>query len=77
MSTGSIIENNRMQAVLLPFETRFPSNVKNVMVCVRGNERILTPTGCEWGSFFNATAGVTDDFIAERGPKLQPEREPF
>jgi virulence-associated protein VagC len=28
MSTGSIIENNRMQAVLLPFETRFPSNVK-------------------------------------------------
>jgi antitoxin VapB len=51
MSTGSIIENNRMQAVLLPFETRFPSNVKNAVVRVRGNERILTPTGCEWDSF--------------------------
>lgn len=77
MSTGSIFENNRTQAVRLPFETRFPPDVKKVVVRVRGNERILTPAGREWDSFFNTTEGVTDDFMAERASQLQAEREPL
>jgi antitoxin VapB len=77
MSIGSIFENNRTQAVRLPSDTRFPPDVKRVVVRVRGNERILTPAGHEWDSFFNTTESVTDDFMAERATQHQPAREPF
>jgi antitoxin VapB len=66
-----------MQAVRLPFETRFPPEVKTVMVRMRGNERILTPVGCVWDSFFNASECVTHDSEAERAPQFQGDREPF
>jgi antitoxin VapB len=77
MSIGWIFEDNHTQAVRLPFETRFPPEVKTVVVRMRGHERILTPVGCEWDSFFSAGECITDDCEAERASQLQADREPF
>jgi antitoxin VapB len=77
MFIGLIFEHNHTQAVRLPSETQFPPEVKTVVVRMRGNERILTPAGYEWDSFFNAGECVTDDFEAERASQLQGDREPF
>jgi antitoxin VapB len=43
MQTGSVFVNNRTQSVRLPAETRFPDNIKKVLVRVVGLDRILSP----------------------------------
>ena len=43
MATGSVFANNRTQAVRLPAETRFPSQVKSVKARVVGCDRQLSP----------------------------------
>lgn len=75
MAQGSVFENNRTQAVRLPAETRFPSGVKKVHVRVVGRDRILSPVGHGWDSFFESEEGVTEDFMAERSATSQAERE--
>lgn len=77
MSTGSVFENNRTQAVRLPADSRFPESVRKVTVRVVGMDRILSPVEYTWDSFFLAKEGVSDDFLAERASQEQPEREPF
>jgi antitoxin VapB len=77
MATGSIFENNRTQAVRLPAETRFPGNVKKVLVRVVGRERILTPIDHLWDSFFLSNDGVSEDFMEERASQEQQDRESF
>jgi antitoxin VapB len=77
MATGSIFENNRTQAVRLPTETRFPGNVKKVLVRVVGRERILTPVDHVWDSFFLSNEGVSEDFMEERASQEQQDRESF
>lgn len=52
MAQGSVFENNRTQAVRLPVETRFPEVVKKVNVRVVGLDRIISPVGNTWESFF-------------------------
>lgn len=52
MLKGSVFVNNRTQAVRLPAESRFPEDVKKVMVRVVGKERVLTPVNSAWDSFF-------------------------
>ena len=75
VSTGSVFENNRTQAVRLPAEMRFPPHVKKVIVRESGSERILSPLDRSWDSFFLATDSVSDDF--ERASQHQAERESF
>ena len=77
MAQGTVFENNRTQAVRLPAEIRFPGDVKKVNVRVRGQDRILSPVGKTWDSFFNINPddGVTDDFMTERASQEQRERE--
>ena len=76
MNIGSVFKNNRTQAVRLPSETRFPEEVKKVAVRVVGNARILEPLNNTWDSFFHQTGeGVTDDFMSERAPQHQQDRE--
>jgi antitoxin VapB len=75
MSLGTVFENNRTQAVRLPVETRFPEGVKKVNVRVVGSDRILSPVGNTWDSFFLSEDGVSDDFMNERASQNQPERE--
>ncbi|MBF5056394.1 hypothetical protein Y5W_01688 [Alcanivorax sp. 521-1] len=77
MSTGSVFENNRTQAVRLPADSRFPNGVKRVRVRKVGRDRILSPVENTWDSFFLSEESVTDDFLPERASQEQPEREPF
>ncbi len=77
MNLGSVFKNNRTQAVRLPAESRFPDNVKKVVVRVVGQDRILSPLTNTWDSFFLSEDGVTDDFMKERASQDQSERESF
>ena len=74
---GSIFYNNRTQAVRLPAETRFPPEVRKVVVRVCGVERILAPADRAWDSFFLSDQQVTDDFLPQRADQQQSEREAF
>lgn len=75
MALGSVFENNRTQAVRLPVETRFPEGIKKVTVRVVGLDRIISPAGNTWDSFFLGKDPVSDDFMTERASQEQPERE--
>ena len=75
MLTGSIFLNNRTQAVRLPAKARFPDDVKQVVVRVVGNDRILTPIEHTWDSFFLSAERVSDDFMIDRAFQIQSDRE--
>jgi antitoxin VapB len=75
MALGSVFENNRTQAVRLPVETRFPEGVKKVVVRVVGLDRIISPAGNTWDSFFLTKENVSDDFMPERASQDQSARE--
>lgn len=77
MSTGTVFENNRTQAVRLPVDVRFDDSVKKVFIRKLGKERILTPVDNVWDSFFHASEGVSEDFLPERSSQQQAEREEF
>ncbi len=74
---ASFGENNRSQAVRLPAELRLPEGVKQVSIRARGHERIIAPLSETWDSFFINPAMVTEDFMEERAPQEQLEREAF
>ena len=75
MSTGSVFENNRTQAVRLPADRRFPAGVKKVTVRVLGQDRVLSPVDSSWDSFFLSDESVSDDFMNARASQEQQERE--
>ena len=75
MSIGTVFVNNRTQAVRLPLDVRLPDGVNKVEVRVKGNERIISPLGQTWDSFFLDGPRVSDDFSPERANQLQSERE--
>ena len=75
MVASTLFTNNRTQAVRLPAEMRLPNDIKRVDVRARGNERIISPLGQLWDSFFKDGPQTTDDFMAERATQDQPERE--
>ena len=77
MSTTTVFTNNRSQEVRLPVDARFPEGVKKVQVRARGNERIISPVGQTWDSFFLDESKVTDDFLLQRAAQTQGEREAF
>lgn len=77
MDVGTVFVNNRTQAVRLPVDSRFPENVKKVVVRVVGKDRILSPVENTWDSFFLSEDGVSDDFMTERASQEQSARESF
>ena len=77
MSTGTVFENNRTQAVRLPADSRFPDGIKKVNVRIQGKDRIISPVENTWDSFFLDNKAVTDDFMTERASQDQPPREAF
>jgi len=77
MGVGTVFVNNRTQAVRLPVDSRFPENVKKVVVRVIGKDRILSPVENTWDTFFLSEDGVSDDFMTERASQEQSERESF
>jgi len=77
MSITTVFTNNRSQAVRLPADVRLPEGVKKVEVRARGLDRIISPVGHTWDEFFQRGPQVSDDFMAERDPQQQGERETF
>ena len=77
LAKGTVFINNRSQAVRLPAELRLPEGVKQVSIRARGHERIIAPLSEAWDSFFINPAMVTEDFMEERAPQEQLEREAF
>lgn len=77
MTISSVFTNNRSQAVRLPADLRLPENVKKVNVRAKGNERIISPAGQSWDSFFLDGPSVSEDFMSERASQDQTEREAF
>ena len=75
MPIGTVFVNNRTQAVRLPLDVRFPEGVHKVEIRVKGHERIISPVGQTWDSFFLDGPSVSDDFLPERASQHQPERE--
>jgi antitoxin VapB len=77
MAISTIFTNNRTQAVRLPAELRLPEAVKKVDVRARGNERIISPVGQSWDSFFLNGPPVSEDFMSTRASQEQADREPL
>jgi len=77
VATGTVFTNNRTQAVRLPADLRLPEGVKQVSIRARGHERIIAPLSQTWDSFFLNGPAVSEDFMQERAPQNQPERESF
>ncbi len=77
MTTGSVFENNRTQAVRLPADARFPESVKKVHVRIVGKDRVLSPIDSIWDGFFLSEDTVSEDFMVERASQEQSERESF
>ena len=75
MSIGTVFVNNRTQAVRLPLDVRLPEGVHKVEIRVKGQERIIAPLGQSWDSFFQGGPCVSEDFLPERAPQQQAERE--
>lgn len=75
MTTSTVFTNNRTQAVRLPVELRLPEGVTRVDVRARGHERVISPVGQTWDSFFLNGPTVSDDFMAERASQQQTERD--
>ena len=78
MATGSVFENNRTQAVRIPAEMRFAAGIRKVTVRAVGLDRVLSPIGHTWDTFFREGAAATDDVRIERGDQGPPqERAPL
>lgn len=75
--TTTVFINNRTQAVRLPTDLRLPLHTKHVLIRALGPERIISPAGQGWDSFFIAGPLPSDDFMAERSTQSQAEREPL
>lgn len=75
LSIGTVFINNRTQAVRLPVDVRLPEGVHKVEIRARGHERIIAPIDQTWDSFFLGGPVVSDDFLPERAPQCQSERE--
>ncbi len=75
MSIGTVFVNNRTQAVRLPVDVRLPEGVRKVEIRIRGQERIITPVGQTWDSFFLGGPPVSDDFLPERASQEQAQRQ--
>jgi antitoxin VapB len=71
----SVFTNNRSQAIRLPAELRLPEAVKKVDVRARGHDRIISPVGKTWDSFFIDGPRTSEDFLAERVSRHQADRD--
>ena len=78
MTNTTLFTNNRSQAVRMPADARFPESVKKVDVRVVGPDRVVSPAGQVWDTFFMPPEGAstaTDDFLSERASQHQSDRE--
>jgi antitoxin VapB len=74
---ASIFRNGANQAVRLPQELRFPSDVKEVRIRKQGDGLFITPVKPNWASFFALQADVPDDFLENRHDSPPQSRDPL
>ena len=77
MAVTRVFRSNRSQAVRIPADLRLPETVREVDVRAAGCERIISPVGHLWDSFFLEGPTVPDDFLLERASQSQADREVF
>jgi len=75
MSEGTVFMNNRTQAGGPAPAGRRGGNVKKVEVRKQGNERIISPAGQSWDSFFAKPKEqwLSEDFSVEQEPPQERE----
>jgi antitoxin VapB len=77
MTRSTVFKSNRSQAVRLPKEVAFPSEVHQVEIVKVGHSRIISPVGKRWDDFFARKSRPSDDFFATREQPIAEEREDF
>lgn len=65
MVRTTVFQSNRSQAVRLPKDVAFPTDVRQVTVLRDGNRRVIVPADAVWDEFFDAP-GI------DLGPRNQP-----
>jgi len=73
MTTTSLFQSNRTQAVRLPREVAFDEGVREVRIYRDGRRRVIVPADAVWDDFFNA--GADTEFPADREQPAPQERE--
>ena|SRR5258708_7055302 len=74
---ASIFRNGANQAVRLPQELRFPTDVKEVRIRKQGDGLFITPVKPNWASFFALHADIPDDFLENRHDSPPQSRDPL
>lgn len=72
MTTTTLFQTNRSQAVRLAKDVAFPPGVREVVVLRDGKRRVIVPADAAWDDFFDAP-GID---IERNQPAVQ-EREAF
>ncbi len=53
MTSTKLFRSNQTQAVRLPKDVAFPSDVTEVIIRRAGRSRIISPIGASWDEFFS------------------------
>jgi antitoxin VapB len=54
MTRTTLFQTNRSQAVRLPKDVAFPSNVREVAILRDGVRRVIVPANAVWDDFFDS-----------------------
>lgn len=73
--TATVFMNNKSQAIRIPKAAELPNTTKSVNIIIQGDMRIITPLNNVWGSWFNDSNSVSDDFMLSREQPQMQERE--
>jgi len=73
MTTTSLFQSNRTQAVRLPRDVAFEEGVREVRIYRDGRRRVIVPADAVWDDFFDA--GPNAEFPADREQPAPQERE--
>lgn len=65
MTETSIFQSNKTQAVRLPKDVAFPSDVKRVAILKDGKRRVIVPVDAAWDDFFEGPS-------VDLGTRVQP-----
>lgn len=72
---ASLFRNGANQAVRLPQEFRFPSEVREVRIRRQGDGLLISPIKPNWASFFAMQVDVPDDFLENRDDSSPQPRD--
>jgi antitoxin VapB len=73
MTRTTLFQSNRSQAVRLPKDVAFPTDVREVTILRDGDRRVIVPADRLWDDFF-AAPGID---LGERAQPEAQERESF